>query len=158
MSENKKQVIRYFAEIRDLLQTLNTYFIFLGPNNFFKDIINREDRVKSVFDQRPLILSPLSKTELIDALEKRMMLLKSDTANKIIQPFEDKVIFELYDIYKEDPKLLPFGIMGNFGSMTKPLHSGRAAQAGVQSGLLARSGLTSSPRSMAGSRSTTIRR
>ena len=37
------------------------------------------------------------------------------------------------------------GLRANFGSMTKPLHAGRAAQAGVTAALLAQTGYTASP-------------
>jgi 2-methylcitrate dehydratase PrpD len=37
------------------------------------------------------------------------------------------------------------GLRANFGSMTKPLHAGRAAQAGVTAALLAQAGYTASP-------------
>jgi len=106
ISENKKQVIRFFAEIRDLLQTKNSYFIFLGPTKFFKDIVSMEQRVRSIFDQRPLILNPLSKSEFLDALNNRMSLLQSDTANKIIKPFEDNVIYELHDMFDGDIRMI----------------------------------------------------
>ncbi len=40
---------------------------------------------------------------------------------------------------------LASGLMGNFGSMTKPLHAGWAAQHGIEAVLLARSGVTAMP-------------
>lgn len=42
------------------------------------------------------------------------------------------------------------GLKENFGTMTKPLHAGMAAKAGVLAALLARRGLTASPRALDG--------
>lgn len=106
MTANKKKVLQFFAEIRDFLQTPHLYFIFLGPNNFFKDIISKEARVKSVFEQTPIILSPLSQEELIQALNKRLELLKSPTAKQFIKPFEDQAITALYDLFSGDIRLI----------------------------------------------------
>ncbi|MBU4099720.1 hypothetical protein KJ980_08830, partial [Patescibacteria group bacterium] len=100
--ENKKKVIQFFHEIRDLLQTPHVYFLFLGPKNFFREIINSQQRVKSVFFQTPLIMVPLTKIEIIQAFEERMKLLKSDNVVEYIKPFEDEVIFKLYDLFEGD--------------------------------------------------------
>lgn len=100
--DSKQRVIKFFNEIRDILQTPNVYFIFLGPKNLFKDIISVEKRVKSIFFQTPLMLNPLSKTEIIQAFDERMKLLKSEDVVDYIKPFEDEVIFRLYDIYQGD--------------------------------------------------------
>jgi 2-methylcitrate dehydratase PrpD len=37
------------------------------------------------------------------------------------------------------------GLVGNFGSMTKPMHAGRAAQSGILAARLARDGMTAAP-------------
>lgn len=100
--DRKKQVKEFFNEIRDILQTSNVYFLFLGPTNFFKEIISTQPRVKSIFFQAPLMLQPLSKGEIIQAFEERMKLLKSDNIVDYIKPFEDEVIFKLYDLYDGD--------------------------------------------------------
>jgi len=49
--KEKRQVINFFNEIRDILQSQDVYFLFLGPRNFFKDIISTQQRVKSIFYQ-----------------------------------------------------------------------------------------------------------
>ncbi len=106
LNSNKKKVLEFFAEIRDFLQTPNLYFIFLGPNNFYKEMISSNMRVRSVFSQTPIILAPLTKEELVKALNKRLELLKSPTAKKIIKPFEDEVIFELYNMFGGDVRMI----------------------------------------------------
>jgi hypothetical protein len=104
--ENKKKVIQFFNEIRDILQTSDVYYLFLGPNNLFKDVIGSQDRVKSVFFRTPLRINPLSKSELIQAFEKRMELLKSNDIPHYIKPVRDEVIYSLYDLYEGDIRLI----------------------------------------------------
>ena len=101
LSDKKKldTVINFFNEIRDILQTKDTYFLFLGPKNFFKDIITAEQRVKSVFYQTPLTLNPLSKSEVIEAFNERMKLLKSNDVAEFIKPIDDEVVYRLHDLY-----------------------------------------------------------
>ncbi len=98
----KRKVINFFNEIRDMLQLQDVYFLFLGPRNFFKDIISTQQRVKSIFYQSPLRIAPLSKKEIIVAFEERMKLLQSSDVSKYIKPIEDEVIFRLYDLYQGD--------------------------------------------------------
>lgn len=100
--KNKSQVINFFDEIRDLLQMEDCYYLFLGPRNFFKDIISSQQRVKSIFHQSSLMINPLSKTEIVKALDQRMRLLKSEDVKEYIKPVENEVIFHLYDIYSGD--------------------------------------------------------
>lgn len=100
--EDKKSVIGFFNEIRDILQTKDVYFLFLGPQNLFSDIIASQQRVKGVFYQTPLKVNPLSKTEITKAFEERMTILQSDDVRKYIKPIEDDVIFRLYDLYNGD--------------------------------------------------------
>lgn len=102
MRENPKKVINFFDELRDFLQTKNVYFIFLGPTTLFTDIISTRQRVKSIFHQNPLVLSPLSKKQVVRALERRLEFLKSENVQRIIKPVDDDVIYELYDLYSGD--------------------------------------------------------
>lgn len=98
----KKQAINFFNEIRDILQIQDVYFLFLGPKNFFKDIISTQQRVKSIFYQIPLKIEPLSKKEIVLAFEERMKLLQSSDVSGYIKPIENEVIFRLYDLYRGD--------------------------------------------------------
>jgi Cdc6-like AAA superfamily ATPase len=121
----KKRAIQFFNEVRDLLQTSDVFFLFLGPKNFFRDIISSQQRVKSVFVQTPLQLSPLSKTEIVEALAERMKLLKSDDVSNFIKPIEDEVIFRLYDLYEGDVRSIMAAIRDILGQqadkLTQPL-------------------------------------
>lgn len=100
----REQVIKFFNEIRDMLQTRDVYFLFLGPRAFFKDIISSQQRVKGAFVQTPIILDPLSKTEVTYALEERMRLLQSPGVHTYIKPVDDEVVHKLYDLYEGDTR------------------------------------------------------
>ena len=101
-ANTKKAVIHFFQEIRDMMQYKNTYFVFLGPRHFFREIISQEQRVKSIFVQTPLMLSPLSKQDIVKTFNERMQLLKSDDVQEVIKPFEDEVMYRLYDLFNGD--------------------------------------------------------
>jgi len=123
--KGKEITIGFFEEIRDILQTPDVYFLFLGPKNIFKDIISARKRVKSIFNQTPLLVNPLSKTEIVKAFEERMQLLKSDDVDSYIKPIEDEVIYKIYDLYNGDMRSIMASIidvLGQYsGKLAKPL-------------------------------------
>jgi len=119
--ENKKLTINFFNEIRDLLQIPSVYFLFLGPDNFFKDIISSQQRVKSIFYQSPLKINPLSKKEIVRAFQERMELLKSDDVKDYVKPIEDDVIFQLYDLYNGDIRSIMSSIRDILGQYAEKL-------------------------------------
>lgn len=97
-------VKKFFQEIRDVLQTQDVYFIFIGPKKFYDESIRKFSRVHSVFHRDPILLSPLSKHEILEALKERMEILKSEKVKSYIRPFEDNVIFALYDLFEGDTR------------------------------------------------------
>ena len=107
---NRKSVLDFFQEIRDILQTKDVYFMFLGPSNFYQDVLSREPRVKSVFHLTPMTLSPLTKKEVVKALEERITILKSNDVVVPIQPVNDEVIYKLYDLYNGDVRSIMTGL------------------------------------------------
>lgn len=109
-SKERRGVIGFFQEIRDILQTRDVYYLFLGPKHFFRDIISVEKRLKSVFHLSPLVVNPLSKLEIIKAFEERMELLKSPDVVKYIAPFSNEAIFSLYDLYEGDARSIMSGL------------------------------------------------
>lgn len=119
--DGKEMAINFFDEIRDILQTQNVYFIFLGPRNLFKDVISARQRVKSIFYPTPLIVNPLSKTEIIKAFEERMQLIKSDDVVSYIKPIEDEVIYKIYDLYNGDVRSIMSSIIDVLGQYSEKL-------------------------------------
>jgi GTPase SAR1 family protein len=112
---SKKAVLAFFNEIRDLLQTKDAFFIFLGPADFYGQIIAKEQRVKSIFVLTPLLVKPLSKTEVIEAFEKRMELLTSTDVKQYIKPIVDDVVSRLHDLYNGDIRSIMTGIKDIIG-------------------------------------------
>ena len=123
--QSKRRVVAFFDEVRDILQTPDVYFIFLGPRNFFKEVIAASQRVKSIFYQTPLQLNALSKTEIVKAFEERMEFLKSEGVKAYIKPVEDEVVYRIYDLYDGDVRSIMssvIDIMGQYSEMlAKPL-------------------------------------
>lgn len=117
----KEAAINFFSEIRDILQTNDVYFLFLGPKNLFKDIISAHQRVKSIFYQTPLLINPLSKTEIVRAFEERMQLLKSDDVASYIKPVEDEVIYKIYDLYNGDIRSIMASVIDVLGQYSEKL-------------------------------------
>ncbi len=98
-SQNKSQKAKTFFEgIRDSIQTPDIYFIFVAKKGFFQEIISPLERVRSIFFGRPILVPPLSKTQVIDAIHKRYHLLAIEE-HKMIRPVEDLFIESLYDLY-----------------------------------------------------------
>lgn len=95
-------VREFFDEIRDILQTPDVFFIFIGPSNFYEKVLVPLQRVRGIFYHLPLIIKPMSKTDLRTALDDRMELLKSENVSVYVKPFEEKLVFELYDLYEGD--------------------------------------------------------
>ena len=128
-SESKQRVIKFFNEMRNFFQTQKVYFVFLGPKNFYKDIISTQKRIKSIFYQTPLQIKPLSKTEIVQAFDKRMALLKSDEVSGYTKPVDDGVIFQLYDLYDGDIRSVMGAvrdIIGQLDSSSRPLKAEEA--------------------------------
>lgn len=119
--KGKELTINFFDEIRDILQTTDIYFLFLGPKNLFKDIIGARQRVKSIFYQTPLQINPLSKTEITAAFEERMQLLKSDDVISYIKPIDDEAIYKLYDLYNGDIRLIMASVIDILGQYSEKL-------------------------------------
>ncbi len=93
---------RFFDDIRDILQTKNVYFLFLGPEHLYSDAIDMNRRVKSVFSPAPFFIYPLGKKEVWKAFEERMRLLQSDGVQHFIHPVDEETVSKMYDLYAGD--------------------------------------------------------
>lgn len=113
--DNANKVKQFFNEIRDILQTKDVYFLFLGPSDLYSQIVAKEQRVKSIFTQTPLMVEPLGKKEVVRAFEKRMELLRSDDVKQYIKLIDDEVVFRLYDLYEGDIRSIMMGIKDILG-------------------------------------------
>jgi hypothetical protein len=116
-----ERVVVFFNEIRDILQTKDTYFLFLGPSDFYSRTVASEQRVKSIFTRTPLLIKPLSKKEVACAFEHRMNLLKSVGVAQWIKPISDEVVFRLYELYDGDIRSIMTGIKDILGQCSDRL-------------------------------------
>lgn len=124
------KVRQFFHEIRDILQIKDVYFLFLGPEDLYSQIIAKEQRVKSVFALTPLLVKPLSKKEVAYAFERRLELLQSENVKQYIKPIEDEVVFRLHDLYEGDIRSIMTGIKDILGQcsdhLLQPLNTNEA--------------------------------
>ena len=117
-AEVRHQVSTFFHEIRDLLQTADIHWVFIGPYRFFADHIAHSRRVKSIFYSSPLVVKPLSKREVTDAFNRRLEILQSKDVKNIVKPFEDEVIHRLYDVFNGDVRLIMTALRDILGQYT----------------------------------------
>ncbi len=87
-----------FEELRDVLQTPDVYFVFVGYRGFFSRVIAPSERVRSIFFGYPIILAPLTQEQVLEAIEKRYQLLSFD--KNFIAPVEESFIIYLYKVFK----------------------------------------------------------
>ena len=87
-----------FQNLRDIFQTTNMYSIFIGPTGFFRKIISPLERVRSIFFGWPIYVPPLTKTEVLQVIDRRYELM---AMKKLcwVKPVEEDCIPFLYDLY-----------------------------------------------------------
>ncbi|MFZ1654484.1 MAG: hypothetical protein WBO92_01815 [Candidatus Moraniibacteriota bacterium] len=119
MKKESVQVSRFFDDIRDMLQTRGVYFLFLGPKNFYRDMIDTNRRVKSIFSPTPLTVRPLDKKEVLLAFEERMRLLISEGVSDFIRPVDDETVFKIYDLYDGDIRSIMTAISDLLGQYSE---------------------------------------
>ncbi|MDD5200173.1 MAG: hypothetical protein PHC88_10275 [Terrimicrobiaceae bacterium] len=88
----------FFESVRDVLQEPGAYFIFVGNAGIFQQVIVPLPRVRSIFFDTPVYLSPLSLAEVRAVIEKRYELL-AVPKKEWIRPVTEKVVENLYDIF-----------------------------------------------------------
>lgn len=88
----------FFENVRDVLQEPGAYFIFVGHEGMFQQVIVPLPRVRSIFFDTPVHLEPLSHAAVREVMEKRYRLL-SVPGIQWIAPVEYDVVFFLYEIF-----------------------------------------------------------
>jgi hypothetical protein len=89
----------FFEQVRDVLQEPGAYFIFVGHEGMFQQVIVPLPRVRSIFFDTPVHLEPLPRTAVRKVMEKRYRLL-SVPGTQWIAPVEDDVVLFLYKIFE----------------------------------------------------------
>lgn len=95
---NPEDSRQLFERLRDTLQMPDVYFVFVGQRGFFNEIISPSERVRSVFNGFPIQVPPLSKEQVLQAIQKRFELLAVNR-DRFIQPVDDTLLEYLYDLY-----------------------------------------------------------
>ena len=96
---SREKLYKLIDDSRDYFLTPNIYFIFVGGPGTFRDIILSNERVESVFFDRPITLKPLSQDEIFKLIKKRC-----DAAafkkNEWYLPINEELIVTLYEIFE----------------------------------------------------------
>jgi predicted transcriptional regulator len=95
---NPEETRQLFERLRDVLQIQDMYHIFVAQRGFFNEIISPLERVRSVFSGFPIHVPPLTKGQLMEAIQRRYELL-SIQPDRFIRPVDDILLGYLYDLY-----------------------------------------------------------
>jgi len=87
---NERELITLFNDIRDILQTKDIYFVFVGGNSLYQKILLPISRVRSIFHDEPIIIPPLPPHEVIEIINTRYKIYGNGT--NFIKPVNDEVI------------------------------------------------------------------
>ena len=94
-SERKIEI--FFNNIRDILLTEDTHFIFVTDLNV-PSVIESQPRVASTLSGAPILIDPLSKQKTAKVIHKRFEIL-ADKKLAFTPPVDDDAIGVLYDLY-----------------------------------------------------------
>lgn len=89
----------FFEDVRDVMQEPGAYFIFVGHEGMFQQVIIPLPRVRSIFFDTPVHLEPLPHDAVREVMEKRYTLL-SVPGTQWIAPVEYDVVLYLYEIFE----------------------------------------------------------
>jgi predicted transcriptional regulator len=95
---NPEETRHLFDRLRDVFQIPDVYFVFVGQRGFFHEIISPIERVRSVFSGFPIHVPPLSKKQLLEAIQRRYAILAVQR-DRFIRPVDDTLLGYLYDLY-----------------------------------------------------------
>ncbi len=96
---NETNLQRFFEDIRDTIQELDVYFIFVGYAGMFQEAIAPAPRVRSIFFDNPLKIEPLSLEQVHRIIQLRYELL-SVREDRWIEPVEPAVIDYFYETFE----------------------------------------------------------
>ncbi|MBI5047217.1 AAA family ATPase [Candidatus Micrarchaeota archaeon] len=97
LEEDEGRLKNLLNQIRDFLQTPNVHFIFVGSKGL-PAILQGIPRVSAIFQDTPIKLDSISKTDLLSVIEKRIEVLKIPNLNTV-KPCTNNAVLLLYKIY-----------------------------------------------------------
>ena len=87
---NEQELITLFNDIRDILQTRDIYFVFVGGKSLYQKIVFPISRVRSIFHDEPIIIPPLPPQEVIEIINTRYKIFGKGA--NYTKPVNDEVI------------------------------------------------------------------
>jgi Cdc6-like AAA superfamily ATPase len=91
-------ITKIFNNLRDLLQTPNIHFVFVG-NLTVKSIFQNMPRVSSIMSDTPIMIDSLKKEEIEEIIKKRMDKIRISKDLNYVVPYSPEVLKTLYDLY-----------------------------------------------------------
>jgi hypothetical protein len=96
--QNAAALKSLFEAVRDVLQEPGCYFIFVGYAGMFQQAVVPLPRVRSIFFDTPVVLEPLSATEVQAVIDRRYRIL-AVPGKQWIRPVDDAVVAALYTVF-----------------------------------------------------------
>ncbi|MFZ2456340.1 MAG: AAA family ATPase [Candidatus Altiarchaeia archaeon] len=94
----ESSITTIFNNLRDLMQTPNIHFVFVG-NLTVKSIFQNMPRVSSIMSDTPIIIDSLKKEEIEEIIKKRMEKIRIGKDLNYVVPYNPDVLKTLYDLY-----------------------------------------------------------
>jgi Cdc6-like AAA superfamily ATPase len=94
----ENSITKIFNNLRDLLQTPNVHFVFVG-NLTVKSIFQGMPRLSSIMSDTPIILDNLKKEEIEEIIKKRMDKIGIGKDLNYVIPYRPEVLKTLYELY-----------------------------------------------------------
>jgi hypothetical protein len=95
---NPERTRQLFEELRDTLQVSDIYWVFVGQQGLFSEVISPAERVRSIFSGFPIYVPPLTRAQVLEAVNKRYHLLAVHS-ERFIRPVGDDLLEYLYALY-----------------------------------------------------------
>jgi len=96
-NQSLTELIKLFEGIRDILQTRNIYFVFIGGKGLYHKIIMPIDRVRSIFYDESIVVPALEVENVVEIINKRYKIFSS--GSEFVKPVDDDVVEYLYDSF-----------------------------------------------------------
>ncbi len=95
--KNTSELKGLFEGIRDVLQTANIYFVFIGGKGLYNKIIMPNTRVRSIFYDEPIVIPALDLENLKEIIDRRYKL--SSKRSDFVKPVSDGVLEYLHTCF-----------------------------------------------------------
>lgn len=98
--DDASRAARLLRDLRDFLMIAGAHWVFVGASGVDYAVFREYDQVAGIFPH-PIVLEPLTHTEVAELLRKRYVHLAREGA-KVVPPVEPETAAELYGLFKGD--------------------------------------------------------